>query len=55
VAFLELKTEKGTLSKDQIVILEMLEASGAVCDVTYGLDEAYRKLIDWGVLKEFNW
>ena len=55
VAFLELKTHKGTLSKDQILVLELLEASGTVVEVTYGLDEAYRQLIEWGVVRPFNW
>lgn len=42
--FVEVKTEKGRLSDNQVRTLEQLEAAGAICEVAYGLDHAIRWL-----------
>jgi hypothetical protein len=47
---IELKTEKGLLTKAQEEFLEHLENQGALVEVTYGLDDALRVLEDWGLV-----
>jgi hypothetical protein len=49
--FTEVKTDKGRLSPAQARTLEQLEAAGAICEVTYGLDHALRWLESTRLLK----
>ena len=48
---LELKTEDGTLSNDQRVMLERLAAAGAYTAVAYGVDQAIATLKSWGLVR----
>lgn len=48
---LELKTEKGKLSKEQIDVLVRLGHCGTITGVAYGLDEALAWLEGHGLLK----
>jgi hypothetical protein len=49
--FLELKSERGRLSKVQRETIDELKAAGAVVAVADNLDDALDKLELWGVLK----
>jgi hypothetical protein len=48
---LELKTEDGTLSDDQRIMLEQLAAAGAHTAVAYGVDQAITVLKSWGLVR----
>lgn len=48
---LELKTEDGTLSDEQRVMLERLAAAGARTAVAYGVDQAIAVLKSWGLVR----
>lgn len=50
-AFLELKTEKGTLSKEQRAFREQCEANGAPYAVARSPEEVKAVLTVWGALK----
>jgi len=48
---LELKTATGRLSPAQRERQEQLRASGVMVETAYGLDDALRKLTDWGAIR----
>ena len=48
---LELKTERGRLSPAQRKRLEAVAATGCRAEVAYGLDDALRKLKEWGAIR----
>lgn len=48
---LELKTEKGKLSDEQIAMLRRLVDQGAIVGVAYGLDSAIQWLKDKGLVR----
>ncbi|MBY0561469.1 VRR-NUC domain-containing protein [Hyphomicrobium sp.] len=47
---LELKTEKGRLQPTQVKFQAALAKQGAILATAYGLDEALKILLGWGVL-----
>ena len=50
VLFLEIKTERGRLSKDQKAVIEQLKALGQNVEVSYGLNQAM-KIVDQFIRK----
>ncbi len=52
---LELKTEKGKPSQDQLEVLEVCRKSGVNAVITYGRDEPIRQLEAWGLVRRSNW
>lgn len=48
---LELKTEAGKPSEDQLKVIARMDAAGAFCAVAYGLDRALACLEAWGLLR----
>jgi hypothetical protein len=48
---LEIKTDDGKPSKDQLDCLAACEAAGAVCAVGYGLDACLKRLEGWQILR----
>lgn len=48
---LELKTEDGAASDDQIETMQALQRAGTTVACVYGLNAALRKLEQWGLLK----
>ena len=51
VVALELKTEHGRLSDDQVRVLDELRAAGCVTGVAYGLNQAIRWLEQHEILR----
>jgi hypothetical protein len=49
--FLEIKSEGGKPSRDQLACIERLERAGAVCAVETGLDACLRRLEAWQILR----
>jgi len=47
---LELKTLYGTPTAEQVQTLQELQRAGAQVAVTYGLEEAIKKLETWGLI-----
>lgn len=47
---LELKTEVGTVSDNQVKTLRCMQDAGATVACAYGVDDAIRKLESWGLL-----
>lgn len=48
---LELKSERGRLSKDQRAFLAAINSAGGHAREAHGIDEALQALTDWGVIR----
>lgn len=48
---LELKTESGKVSEEQVATMQAMQRAGAIVACAYGLDEAIGKLEEWRLLK----
>lgn len=49
--FIELKTAKGTLSDNQEIILNLMDAANVKCAVCRGMDETIAQLESWGAVR----
>ena len=49
---LELKSERGRLSTDQIACHQQMRDAGAIVGVAAGVDEAINLLSEWGLLRQ---
>lgn len=54
VSFLELKTEKGKPSADQLAFIDLCRRNGINAEITWGRDEPIRILEEWGIVRRSN-